>query len=55
MIKSNDGGLYGNWSTGGIFAAKLYPEDIDKYIEYKSPVIEKIYTDMNKELGECRC
>lgn len=24
-------------------AAKLYPEDIDKYIEYKSPVIEKIY------------
>jgi GrpB-like predicted nucleotidyltransferase (UPF0157 family) len=36
-------------------AAKLYPEDIDKYIEYKSPVIEKIYADMNKELGECRC
>ena len=23
--------------------AKLYPYDIDKYIEYKSPVIEKIY------------
>ena len=23
--------------------ARLYPEDIDKYIEYKSPVIEDIY------------
>ena len=23
--------------------AKLFPEDIEKYIEYKSPVIEKIY------------
>ena len=23
--------------------AKLYPEDIDGYLEYKSPVIEKIY------------
>ena len=27
--------------------ATLYPYDIDKYIEYKSPVIEKIY----KEIG----
>lgn len=27
-------------------AAKLYPEDIDKYIEYKAPVIEKIYSAM---------
>ena len=25
-------------------AAKLFPEDIDKYIEYKSPCIEEIYT-----------
>ncbi|SDY58239.1 GrpB family protein [Lachnobacterium bovis] len=25
-------------------AAKLYPEDIDKYIEYKTPLIEKIYS-----------
>ena len=24
-------------------AAKLYPYDIDKYIEYKSPCIEKLY------------
>ena len=24
-------------------AAKLFPEDIDKYIEYKSPCIEEIY------------
>lgn len=24
-------------------AAQLYPQDIDKYIEYKSPCIEKIY------------
>ena len=27
-------------------AARLYPEDIDKYIEYKPPVIEHIYTMM---------
>ena len=27
-------------------AAKLYPEDIDKYIEYKSPIIEEIYADV---------
>ena len=27
-------------------AASLYPEVIDKYIEYKAPVIEKIYSDM---------
>ncbi len=27
-------------------AAKLYPEDIDKYIEHKAPVIEHIYTKM---------
>jgi len=25
---------------------KLYPEDIDKYIEYKSPIIEEIYADV---------
>jgi len=25
-------------------AAKLYPDDIAKYIEYKSPCIEKLYT-----------
>lgn len=29
-------------------AAKLYPDDIDKYIEYKSPIIEEIYTNMYK-------
>ncbi len=28
-------------------AARLYPEDIDKYIEYKSPVIDQIYEQMN--------
>ena len=27
-------------------AVKLYPEDIDKYIEYKSPIIEEIYADV---------
>ncbi|SDW76209.1 GrpB domain, predicted nucleotidyltransferase, UPF0157 family [Lachnospiraceae bacterium KHCPX20] len=27
-------------------AAKLYPEDIDKYIDYKAAVIEKIYSLM---------
>ncbi|SDY47972.1 GrpB family protein [Lachnobacterium bovis] len=27
-------------------AAKLYPEDIDKYIEHKASVIEKIYSVM---------
>ncbi len=26
-------------------AAKLYPEDIDKYIEYKSPCIEELYAE----------
>ena len=26
--------------------AKLYPEDIESYIEHKSPFIEKIYTEM---------
>ena len=26
--------------------AVLYPEDIDKYIEYKSPFIEKIYREL---------
>lgn len=25
-------------------AAELYPDDIDKYIEYKSPCIEKLYS-----------
>lgn len=24
-------------------AAKLFPDDIDKYIEYKSPCIEELY------------
>ena len=28
-------------------AATLYPDDIDKYIEHKSPVIEKIYAAIN--------
>ena len=27
-------------------AAKLYPDDIEKYIEYKSPIIEEIYANM---------
>ena len=26
--------------------ASLYSEDIDKYIEYKAPVIENIYSKM---------
>lgn len=29
-------------------AAKLYPNDIEKYIEHKSPVIEEIYATMGK-------
>ena len=33
-------------------AAKLYPDDIDKYIEYKSPIIEEIYADMQANLPE---
>ena len=28
-------------------AARLFPNDIDKYIEYKSPLIEKIYANLN--------
>ena len=28
-------------------AAKIYPNDIDKYIEHKSPVIEEIYASIN--------
>ncbi len=28
-------------------AAKLFPDDIDKYIEYKSPIIEKIYKEIS--------
>ena len=28
-------------------AATLYPDDIDKYIEHKSPVIEEIYAAIN--------
>ena len=35
---------YGNTK---LEAAKLYPNDIDKYIEHKSPVIEKIYAAIN--------
>ena len=31
-------------------AAKLYPDDIDKYIDYKSPVIEEIYESMDGQL-----
>ena len=27
-------------------AAKLYPDDIEKYIEHKSPIIEEIYASM---------
>ena len=29
-----------------IEAAALYPEDIDKYIEHKAPIIEHIYAMM---------
>ena len=32
-----------------IKAANLYPDDIDKYMEYKAPVIEKIYSVMCKQ------
>lgn len=35
----------GSTSVEGL-AAKLYPDDIEKYIEYKSPVIEKIYKEI---------
>ena len=28
--------------------AKLYPNDIDRYIEHKSPFIEKIYAEIEK-------
>ncbi len=31
-----------------IEAATLYPGNIDKYIEYKAPVIEKIYSNIVK-------
>ena len=31
-------------------AAKLYPDDIDKYIEHKSPVIEGIYDAIKSNL-----
>ncbi|SFN96829.1 GrpB protein [Pseudobutyrivibrio sp. UC1225] len=34
---------YGNVKLG---AARKYPDDIEKYIEYKSPVIEEIYASM---------
>ena len=34
------------YSSVKLKAARLYPNDIDKYIEYKSPIIEKIYTCM---------
>ena len=30
-------------------AARLFPHDIDGYINYKSPVIEKIYKEIEKE------
>ena len=29
--------------------ARLYPDDMDKYIEYKSPLIQQIYEKMNTE------
>ena len=29
-------------------AARLYPDNIDKYIEYKSPFIERIYEEIEK-------
>ena len=29
--------------------AKLYPYDIDGYMAYKAPVIEKIYKEFNEE------
>lgn len=29
--------------------AVLYPNDIEKYIDYKSPIIEKIYAEIKKE------
>ncbi len=32
--------------------AKLYPEDMDKYIEYKSPVIQQIYEKMNTDFSD---
>lgn len=34
------------YSKVKVEAAKLYPEDIDKYIEHKASVIEKIYSVM---------
>lgn len=34
------------YSKVKVEAAKLYPEDIDKYIKYKRTVIEKIYSAM---------
>ncbi|SCW44386.1 GrpB domain, predicted nucleotidyltransferase, UPF0157 family [Lachnospiraceae bacterium C10] len=34
------------YSKVKVEAAKLYPEDIDKYIDYKAAVIEKIYSLM---------
>ena len=40
---------YGN---AKIEAAKRYPDDIEKYIEYKSPVIEKIYEEIAMIPGE---
>lgn len=37
---------YGN---AKIEAAKLYPYDIEKYIDYKSPIIEKIYKEIEEQ------
>ena len=34
------------YSKVKVEAAKLYPEDIDKYIEHKASVIKKIYSVM---------
>lgn len=35
------------YSAVKLEGAKLYPDDIEKYIEHKSPVIEKIYKEIN--------
>ena len=44
-LRENPGAV-SEYSNIKLEAAKLYPEDIEKYIEYKSPVIEKIYKEL---------
>ena len=34
------------YSAVKLEAARLYPDDIEKYIEYKSPIIEEIYENL---------